>query len=149
MSKIRIAICLLFFSLTSLVAQNIEKLKLVDNEIPKEYALTEKEKAFSIQARLFYKNPDMYSMIIGKVKNKEVQNFEGSNDSGSIMYFEFEENFTAERFLKGLLWGQSKKPTNEHPEEIFVKGNLLLIWSFTKNSPLKLLSKNKIESLLK
>ncbi|WP_310380379.1 hypothetical protein [Flavobacterium sp.] len=149
MSKHSVFICLLFFSLTSLVAQNIEKLKLVDNEIPKEYTLTENDNAFSIQARLFYKNPDMYSMIIGKVKNKEVQNFQSSNDSGSIMYFEFEENFTVESFLKGLLWGQSKKPTNDHPEEFFVKGNLLIIWSFTKNSALKLLSKNKIESLLK
>lgn len=149
MSKYGIVICLLFFSLTDLVAQNIEKLKILENEMPKEYKLTENDKAISIQARLFYKNPDMYSMIIGKVKNKEVQNFVSSNDSGSIMYFEFEDDFSGESFLKGLLWGQSKKPTNEHPEEIFVKGNLLIIWSFTKNSELKILSKNKVETLLK
>ncbi len=149
MSKYSIVICLLFFSLTSLVAQNIEKLKLVENEMPKEYKLTGNDKAISIQAHLFYKNPDMYSMIIGKIKSKEVQNFESSNDSGSIMYFEFEDDFSGESFLKGLLWGQSNKPTKEHPEEIFIKGNLLIIWSFTKNSELKLLSKKKIEALLK
>ena len=148
MLKYNIAISMLFFSWTSLMAQDFQKLKLMENDIPKEYKFTENNKIISIQARILYKNPDLYSMIIGKVKNKEVQNFESSNDSGSVIYFEFEDDFSGESFLKGLLWGQSKKPTEEHPEEILVKGNLLIIWSFVKDSKLKILSKTKVESLL-
>jgi hypothetical protein len=65
------------------------------------------------------------------------------------MYLEFEKNFESESFIKGLIWGKNKKPTNENPEEIFVKENILIIWSFEENSELKKLSKKKIELEMK
>jgi hypothetical protein len=139
---------LLFIATSTLFAQNFDNLKLVENEIFNDYKLTEESKCISIQACTFYKNPGMYSALIGKVKSKEIQNFENKKDSGSIMYFEFEKDFGMQGFLQGLLWG-GKKSSEEHPEEFFVWKNILVIWSFSQNSELKKISKEKIELALK
>jgi hypothetical protein len=72
----------------------------------------------------------------------------GKDDKGAIYSYEFENNFTQEGFLEGLLWGE-KKPTKAHPEEYFVKDNILVIWSFSDKSELKKISKDKIPTLLK
>ncbi|OXB15974.1 hypothetical protein [Flavobacterium reichenbachii] len=138
----------LLFTSANLFAQDFDKLKLKEEQIPKDYSLTEKSKCISIQACTFYKNPDMYAAFIGKVKHKEIQNFENKKDAGSIMYFEFENDFQMQGFLEGLLWG-GKKSSPEHPEEFFVSKNILIIWSLSQKSPLKEISKTKIELELK
>ncbi|MCL2130856.1 MAG: hypothetical protein FWH36_00145 [Lentimicrobiaceae bacterium] len=127
---------------------DLDDLKLSGNEIPQGYSLTDEDNCISIQVCIFYKNPEMYEMIIGKLKTKQIQNFDSENDKGSIMYFEFENDFEREDFLKGLLWGGSK-PSKEHPEEIYVKGKFLIIWSFQKNSEIVKKSKEKIKKILK
>ena len=139
---------LLMFSM-NIFSQKIEKIKLTELEIPKEYKLTENSQCKSIQANLLFKNPEMYEMIYGKIKSKEIQNFKSSQDSGSILYLKFENDFENENFIKGLIWGKSKKPTNGNPEEIFIKKNTVIIWSFEKESVLKELSKKKIELEMK
>jgi hypothetical protein len=144
----KIFLLLLFITSSTLFAQNFDKLMLTENEIPNEYKLTKESKCISIQACTFYENPGMYSVLIGNVKSKEIQNFENKKDSGSIMYFEFEKDFEMQGFLEGLLWG-GKKSTKEHPEEFFVWKNILIIWSFSQNSELKKISKEKIGLALK
>ncbi|QBN17493.1 hypothetical protein [Flavobacterium nackdongense] len=129
-------------------AQTWEKIKLAENEIPAEYKLTNESQCISIQACTFYKRPDMYESFIGKLKSKDIQNFENKKDSGSIMYFEFEEKFEMESFLKGLLWG-GNKATREHPEQIYVKDKILIIYSFPLKSSLVEVSKKKLETELK
>ena len=136
-----------FFAITS-IGQTIDSLKLVDNEIPEGYTLTTKNNCISIQACTFYDNPEMYGMLIGKLKSKQIQNFDGKKDNGSIMYFEFENGFKGEGFLGSLLWG-GNKPTKEHPEEYYANGNFLIIWSFKKGSLLAKTSMEKIKSILK
>jgi hypothetical protein len=129
-------------------AQTFEKIKLTENEIPTEYKPTNESQCISIQACTFYESPDMYEAIIGKLKSKDIQNFENKKDSGSIMYFEFEKKFEMESFLKGLLWG-GNKATREHPEQIFVKDKILIIYSFPLKSSLVEVSKKKVETELK
>jgi hypothetical protein len=129
-------------------AQSIDSLKLSDLEIPEGYTLTKDNNCISIQACTFYENPDMYTALIGKLKRKQVQHFDSKKDKGSIMYFEFEDAFKGEGFLDGLLWG-GDKPTKEHPEEYYAKGNFLIIWSFKKGSVVTKASKDKIKGLLK
>jgi hypothetical protein len=129
-------------------AQTFEKIMLTENEIPAEYKLTNESQCISIQACTFYESPDTYEALIGKIKSKDIQNFENKKDSGSIMYFEFEEKFEMEGFLKGLLWG-GNKATREHPEQIYVKDKILIIYSFPLKSSLVEVSKKKIESELK
>ncbi|MCD1116968.1 hypothetical protein [Chryseobacterium turcicum] len=121
-------------------------MKLTESEIPKEYKLTEENQCKSIQASILFNNPKMYEMIFGKIKSQEIQNFESSKDSGSILYLEFANKFESESFVKSLLWGTSNKPTNKNPEEIYFKNNILIIWSFNKESELKKLSKTKVEA---
>lgn len=134
-----------FFGLS---AQSFDKIKLAENEIPAGYKLTNKPQCISIQACTFYNNPQMYDFLIGKVKSKDVQNFENKKDSGSIMYFEFENKFEMENFLQGLFWG-GKKATQEHPEQIFVKDKILIVYSFPLESDLMKVSQKKIEDQLK
>ena len=128
--------------------QSIDSLKLSDKEIPEGYSLTKNNNCISIQACTFYTNPGIYEMLIGKLKSKQIQNFDSKNDKGSIMYFEFEEEFKGEGFLGALLWG-GNKPTKEHPEEYYTKRNYLIIWSFKKGSAVAKASKNKISAILK
>ena len=127
--------------------QIIDSLKLSSKEIPAGYSLTEENNCISIQACSFYDNPEMYGALIGKLKSKQIQNFDSKKDKGAIMYFEFEDGFKGEGFLGGLLWG-GNKPTKEHPEEYYSKGNLLIIWSFKKGSLVTMTSKNKINAAL-
>ena len=142
---------LVFFLFLSanVFSQTLADLKLKPKEIPKSYTLTDSENCISFQACNFYKQVAMYSPYVGKVKNKEVQHFESKNGSGTIMYFEFEYKFKGEGFLEGLLWGNTKKPSVEHPEEYFVKGNLLVIWSFKSGSQIKKISEDKVKGVLK
>lgn len=128
--------------------QSIDSLKLLDKEIPEGYTLTKENNCISIQACIFYDNPEMYETLIGKLKSKQIQNFDSKKDKGSIMYFEFEEDFKGEGFLGRLLWG-GDKPTKEHPEEYYAKGNFLIIWSFKKASLITTTSKDKVKAVLK
>jgi hypothetical protein len=132
----------------STLGQGLDKLKLTDTEVPENYKPTDKMLYKSIQAGTFYEQTDLYESFIGKIKNKEFQSYESKDDNGAIYYYEFEKDFTREGFLEGLLWG-GKKPTKAHPEEYFVKDNILIIWSFVDKSELKKISKDKIVGLLK
>lgn len=125
----------------------IENLKLTANELPSDYSFTENSNSISIQTSMFYDNPKLYQSIIGKVIRKDVQNIENKKEDGSIMYFEFENEFKQKEFLQGLLWG-GKKPTKEHPETFISKGKYLIIISFDDISPIRTISENKINSLL-
>lgn len=147
MTKLFYSMTFLFIVSTNLFSQSLEKLKLSSEELPKEYTLTKETQCKSIQACTFYKQTDLYSSFLGKTKSKEIQNFKSEKDSGSIMYLEFEKDFDGEGFLKGLLWG-SDQPSKLHPEEFIVKGKILIIYSFEKESELKKLSQNKIKLLL-
>ena len=132
----------------STLGQGLDKLKLTDSEVPEKYKSTDKMLYKSIQAGTFYEQTDLYESFIGKIKNKEFQSYESKDDKGAIYYYEFEKDFTQEGFLEGLLWG-GKKPTKAHPEEYFVKDNILIIWSFADKSEIKKISKDKVVELLK
>jgi len=148
MTKFLTILFITFLSTIESNGQSIDSLKLSDKEIPEGYSLTKENNCISIQACTFYENPEMYEALIGKLKSKQIQNFDNKKDKGSIMYFEFEDGFKGEGFLGPLLWG-GDKPTKEHPEEYYAKGNFLIIWSFKKGSVIAKTSKDKIESILR
>ena len=148
MTKFLTILFITFLSAIKSNGQSIDSLKLSEKEIPEGYSLTKENNCISIQACTFYDNLEMYESIIGKLKSKQIQNFDNKKDKGSIMYFEFEDGFKGDGFLGGLLWG-GNKPTKEHPEEYYAKGNFLIIWSFKKGSVLTKTSKEKIEAILK
>ena len=80
MKKIFYSITFLFFITANLFSQSLEKLKLSNEELPKEYKLTDEPQCQAVQACSFYKQADMYRFI-GKIKTKEVQNFESKEDN--------------------------------------------------------------------
>jgi hypothetical protein len=148
--KITIPLLTLFLIFTTnTFSQTIADLKLKPKEIPKGgYTLSDGNICVTPQACTFYNDIETYSNIVGTVKSKAIQNFKNKADSGSIMYFEFENRFKGDRFLQGLLWGKEGQPSDEHPEEYLVKGKFLIIWSFHPDSPVREKSEAKIEALL-
>ena len=147
--KITFPILLVFvLTTTNLFSQTIADLKLKNKEIPKSYTLSDGHNCVSIQACSFYNDVATYSTLVGTVKKKEIQSFKSKGDSGTIMYFEFENRFKGDAFLQGLLWGKDKEPTDAHPEEYLARGKFLIIWSFHPDSPIKEKSEEKIEALL-
>lgn len=146
MKLILTVLTLIFLTAYAGFAQGLDKFKLAANEVPEKYKTTDKMLYKSIQAETFYQQTDLYESLIGKIKSKAFQSFDSKDDKGVIYYYEFEENFKRQEFLEGLIWG-GKKPSKAHPEEYFVKDNILVIWSFTVNSDLKKLSKGKITAL--
>jgi hypothetical protein len=145
MKTLLLVISILGFSAAS--AQVFEKYKLLPAEIPAKYKASEEMLYKSIQPEIFYDNPDLYQGILGKVKSKDFQSFDGKGDQGTVLFFEYEDKVKGEGFLEGLLWGGSK-PTKEHPEEYLIKDNILIIWSFEKKSEIKNISRQKIKSTL-
>jgi hypothetical protein len=141
--KIAIFIAVALLGLTAR-GQEMEKLKLTDEEIPAGYKPSSKMLCQSVQAASFYAQTDVYEALLGTVKNKSYQSFETKGDKGTILYLEYEEDFKGEAFLQGLLWGEKDKPTKAHPEEYLVIGKYLVIWSFSPDSKLKKFSKEKI-----
>ncbi len=147
--KITISLSILFLLLsTTLFSQTIADLKLKPKEIPKSYVLSDGHVCVSGQACNFYNDVATYNNIVGTVKSKEIQSFKSKTDSGSIMYFEFENRFKGDAFLQGLLWGRDKEPTDAHPEEYLAKGKFLIIWSFHPDSSIKEKSEAKIDAIL-
>lgn len=129
-------------------AQTIDSLKLSDTEVPTGYLKSNKLLCVTSHASSFYDQTDLYETFLGKVTKKEFQSFEKKGDKGSILYFEFENEFKGQGFLNGLLWGQDTKPTKSEPDEYYAKGKILIIWSFNLKSELKQISKSKIIKLL-
>lgn len=147
--KITIPLSVLFLLLTTnLFSQTLADLKLKSKEIPKSYFLSDGNNCVSVQACTFYNDIETYSNIVGVIKSKAMQSFKSKTDSGSIMYFEFENRFKGDRFLQGLLWGKDKEPTDAHPEEYLANGKFLIIWSFHPDSTIKEKSETKIEAIL-
>jgi len=131
------------------LGQSIDSLKLQDTEIPSGYTKADKLLCLTPHACSFYEQTDLYASIVGKVTKKEFQSFEKKGDKGSILYFEFEKEFTADGFLAGLLWGQNSKPTKSEPDDYYFKGKILVIWGFNLKSDIKQVSKTKVTTLLK
>ncbi|HVY74179.1 MAG TPA: hypothetical protein VG890_05075 [Puia sp.] len=118
------------------------------SEVPSGYTKSNDLLCVTPHASSFYTQTDLYEAFLGKVTRKEFQSFSKKGDEGSILYFEFEKEFSGQSFLDGLLWGQGSKPTKSEPDEYYAKGNMLIIWSFNLKSELKKISKAKVSELL-
>jgi len=129
--------------------QKLDNLKLDANEMPIGYVKSDSLISISSKATSFYEQASLYSAYIGYVKSKSFQSFEAKADKGTIFYFEFEKDFQGKDFLSGLLWGDKGKPTKEYLDELYVKNNVVVIWSFNRESQVKNKSIEKIKTILK
>ncbi len=129
-------------------AQNIDSLKLADNEIPAGYSKSEELLCVTPHASSFYNMTNSYESFLGKVVKKSFQSFGKKGDQGSILYFEYENDFKGSGFLDGLLWGQDLKPSKSEPDDYYAYGKFLVIWSFNLKSEIKKISKTKVIATL-
>ncbi len=110
--------------------QPLDAIQIQPTEISSDYKILENLQCQSIQSKLLYEKPDMYSLFLGKLLSKKFQTFDYKGDQGSILYLEFDKDAeNGRKFVEGLLWG-GKKPNNAHPENIITKGNIMIILSF-------------------
>ncbi len=137
----------LLITIISSKGQSIDSLRLNDSEIPIGYAKSNELLCKTPHALSIYQQMDMFESFLGKLEHKDFQSFEKKGDSGSILYFQFQKDFTGQGFLDGLLWGSDGKPSKSEPDEYFAKGNILVVWSFNLKSNLKSISKEKVERL--
>ncbi len=129
--------------------QSLEGLQLKGSEIPVGYTVSKAVTCINNQTCTFYEKTELYTMILGPLVRKDIQTFKSKDDSGSVMYFEFKGPFKGSDFLNTLLWGASKKPSVQHPEQYIVKNNLLVIWSFKAESRIQAISQQKVKMMLK
>lgn len=143
-------LCLFCLAVASSVlhAQRIDSLQLKGNEIPAGYSAVNKLQCVTPHALSFYDQADLYQALIGKVVKKSFQSFSKKGDKGSILYLEFEDDFKAQAFLNGLLWGSESKPTKTEPDDYYARNNILVIWSFKLDSELKASSMEKVKRIL-
>jgi hypothetical protein len=128
----------------------IDSLLLIKADLPDGYKLIDKEIPITDQASSLYNQIDMYSMIL-KIKaiDKKYQSIKSSKDNGTVYYILFDGPADkAKGFAQGLVWG-TKEPNSEHPDEIIVNENLLIILSFKKESKIKEIVKIKIADKIK
>lgn len=142
-----IILCLSLLLAGRSYSQSLDSLRLSASELPPGYTFTKTNNCISIQACTYYDNPALLETYMGKVKQKHIQNIDSKKDKGSIMYFEFADGFHGQGFIDGYLWG-ADKPTKEHPEQYYVQGNYLVIWSFKKGSPITKASQQKVKAIL-
>jgi len=144
---------ILFTSIFLLMAgfsfgQMIDVLKLDDSEVPAGYSKTDKLQCVTPNASAIYEKPDLYEKSLGKITKKDFQSFGKRGDKGTILYFEFDKDFSGQEYLEGLLWGSATKPNEYDPEDYYAKGNILVIWSFKQNSLLAKASMAKVKGRL-
>jgi hypothetical protein len=125
---------LLCFSMSFSQTITVDSLKIKPESIPNEHTVLKELKCQAIQSKLLYDDPSMYSFILGNLKEKGFQTFKFEGQTGSILYFIFDKQTNDSKgFIEGLLWG-GNKPTKEHPEEIIMYGNVLIIISYPYKS---------------
>jgi hypothetical protein len=139
---------LLAFASPVTFGQSMDSLKLSDSEVPSGYVKSDQIICVTPHGCSFYDQTEVFESMLGKVVKKEFQSYDKKGDRGSILYLEFEKEFTGQPFLNGLLWGKEMKPTKAEPDEYYSKGKFLIIWSFNLKSELKPISKAKVARLL-
>jgi hypothetical protein len=125
---------LFYFSMSFSQTITVDSLKIKPSTISNEHTVLKELKCQSIQSRLLYDDPSMYSFILGNLKEKAFQTFKFEGQTGSVLYFIVDKETSGSKgFIEGLLWGGSK-PTKEHPEEIIMYGNIMIIISYPYKS---------------
>ncbi len=128
--------------------QMIDVLKLDDNEVPEGYSKADKLQCVTLNTGAIYEKPELYEKSLGKITKKYFQSFSKRRDKGTILYFEFDKDFSGQDYLEGLLWGSGTKPNEYYPEDYYAKGNILVIWSFKQGSLLAKASMAKVKQRL-
>jgi hypothetical protein len=97
----------------------------------------------SIQVQYFFLRPDAYSAMMPPLMEKEIQSVERDGEKGSILYFRYSGNIEDMKgFFTGLFYGPDGAPSADHPEEFIISRDLMVIFSFERNSALKTEMKN-------
>ena len=130
-------------------AQIIDNLMLDENEIPNDYTETEQLSCITPNAFSLYDQSELYENSVGKVVRKSFQTFQKKGDCGTVLYFEFEDEFKAKAFLDNMLWGKADRPTKNEQDNYYAKGKILVIWSFQMHSPIEGISREKVMKLLR
>jgi hypothetical protein len=83
----------------------------------------------SIQPLTFYAQPATFGMVPKPRARRALVMHRGDRVVGSVLLFAYADGQipTVRQFLDGLLWGEERAPSAEHPEQVAVAGNVLAI----------------------
>lgn len=112
---------------------SIDRLKLAKADLPAGYELGSEIRTISMQPVTFYNAPDQMGMLPKPVKKCHQELRFNGETRGTLMMFQYrnaDEPARIEGFLKGLLWGDPTGPAAQHPEELYIAGNVVFIFCF-------------------
>ena len=106
---------------------------------------------YSIQQETFYSHDVMYDQILPELMEKYTQSICADNDEGTVIYYYFKNKLDDSHmgFIRGLFYGDDKKPTPRHPETFIVKDNYLIVFSYPQNSTIAPLLSNILKEKMK
>lgn len=140
-----------FSKFTKPIPINMNEVKLTQEDLPEGYSFHYEVICYSFQAGLYFNNPSFYDFFLGTTfVKKEFQSIKGpEGDQGSILYIQYKNDLdkASIAFLQGMIWGEDG-PTNLHPEDIFINGKNVIIWSFKRDSLIKRISQQKLHDVL-
>ena len=89
-------------------------------------------RCMSVQPIVFYAQPTMFGVVPKPLARRADVLRRGDRVVGSVLMFEYADHTIprVREFLDADLWGDEAAPTQEHPEEVAVVGNTLLILCF-------------------
>lgn len=93
-------ICTILIGIITTISfgQTLDTLKLTDTEIPMGYKISNELLCVTPHVKSFYNQTDLFESSLGKIIKKQFQSFSKKGDTGSILYFEFENEFKANSF---------------------------------------------------
>ncbi len=116
----------------------LSHLRLQPSDLGGRCAIGETLYCTTFQVRAYFSNPEIYDRMLPPLAEKSVQSIEGSGEKGSVICFRYRGSIEAYRgFFTGLFYGDDRGPSQEHPEEMVIRGDTMVVFCFQKQSALK------------
>jgi hypothetical protein len=85
----------------------------------------------------YYADPSEFAFSLPVPAAKDVQSFSSGSDRGSVMYFQYDSIIEEYSILFRSIFSKREEPSERHPEEYIIEGNMLIILCFDVKSKLK------------
>ncbi len=102
-------------------------------DLPRGYTIHKKMRVHSDHVLTFYNDPTMGGKLPAPVEVSYQTLYFDDKPRGTILFFQYEDKEEAAKiryYLRTYLWGTRGGPNSDIPEEMFLKGRFIMIFSF-------------------
>ncbi len=131
-------------------SDGLSHLRLSPSDFGGRFAVGQELYCNTFQVRTYFSNPEIYDQLLPPLAAKSVQSIEGNGEKGSVLCFKYRGSIEAYRgFFTGLFYGADRGPSQEHPEEMVISNDTMVVFCFGKQSALKEQVKSVIRGRLR